>query len=65
MKSKGHLAFQCTNDYWGTRLDEGMPGALLSCNVVAIHGFSSHSCVTKKLKPNVVSMCITASTNIC
>ena len=27
--------------------DQGMPGIIFSCNVVATHGFSSHNCVTK------------------
>jgi len=28
---------------WDTHLDAVMPGAILSCNVVATHGFSSHN----------------------
>jgi len=31
--------------YWDGRWDEGMPGAILSCKVVATHVFSSHNCV--------------------
>ena len=33
--------------------DEVMPGAILSCNVVATHGFSSHNCITKKVNKQV------------
>jgi len=47
MKRNGHLNFQCVIDCWGVRSDAGMPGAILSCNVVATRGFSSHNCVTK------------------
>jgi len=32
------------------RLDAGMSGAILSCNVVATHKFSSHNYVTRKKK---------------
>ena len=32
--------------------DAGMPGAILSYNVVATRGFSSHSCVTKSKQTN-------------
>jgi len=42
IKSNGHLTFQCVIDYWGTRLDEGIPGAILSCNVVVTGGFSDY-----------------------
>ena len=31
----GHLTFQCVIDCWDVRLDAGMPGAILSCSVVA------------------------------
>ena len=38
MKRSGQLTFQCVIDYWGERLDAklfyGMPGAILSFNVV-------------------------------
>ena len=38
MKHSGHLIFQCIIDYRGARLDAklfyGMPGAILSFNVV-------------------------------
>ena len=34
-------------DCWGTNLDEGIPGAILSCYVVATRGFSRHNCVIK------------------
>ena len=40
MKHTGHLTFQCIIDYWGEYSDEGMPGTILSCNVVATCGFS-------------------------
>jgi len=30
-----------------------MPGTILSCNVVATHGYSSHNCVTKKVNKQV------------
>jgi len=46
MKSNDHLTFQYIIDYWDARLYEGMPGTILSCNVVATRGFSSHSCAT-------------------
>ena len=48
------MATQCVIDCWGTCLDAGMSGSILSCNLVlhqasmAAHGFSSHNCVTKK-----------------
>ena len=48
MKSNYHLTFQHVIGYWRVRSDEGMPGTVLSCNVVAMYGFSSHNCVTKK-----------------
>ena len=41
----GHLTFQCVIDCWDTHLDTGMPGAILSCSVIATHKSSS---VTKK-----------------
>ena len=40
------LLFQCIIDCWGTHSDSG---AILSCNVVGTHGFSSHNNVTKKV----------------
>jgi len=49
MKCNGYHTFQRVIDWWGMRLDTGMPGAILSCNVVATHGFNSHKCVTKKV----------------
>ena len=47
MKRNGHLSFQCIIDCWGVHLDAGIPGTIVSCNVVATSGFSSHNCVTK------------------
>jgi len=43
----------CVIDYWGVRLDTGMPGNIFSCNVVATCGFSSHNCVTKSKQVEV------------
>ena len=34
MKSNGHLTFRYVIDYWSKRSDEGIPGAILSYNVV-------------------------------
>ena len=31
----------------GACTDTEMPGAILSCKVLATHGFSNHNCVTK------------------
>ena len=36
-KCNGHLTFQCVIDCWGTCLDAGMPGAIISCNLVATY----------------------------
>ena len=40
IKRNGHLNFQCIIDYWGARSDTklcyGMPGAILSFNVVHV-----------------------------
>ena len=47
------FTFQCIIDCWSTCLDAGMPGAILSCEVVATCGFSSHNCVTKKVNKQV------------
>ena len=44
-----YLTFQCIIDCWSARLDTGLPGAILSCDVVATHGFSSLNCFIKKL----------------
>ena len=33
-KRNGHPTFQCVIDYWGTRSNAKMPGAILSFNVV-------------------------------
>ena len=45
-----YLAFQCVIGCWGVCSDTGMPGAILSCKVIAIyvHGFSSHIIVLYK-----------------
>jgi len=48
MKSNGHLTFQCTIDKWSACSDEGVPGTILPCDVVATRGFSGHNCVCKK-----------------
>ena len=53
MKHNCHLTFQCFIDYWGTLSDTGMPGVILSCNVVATHEFSSHNCATKRVTKHV------------
>jgi len=45
-KCNGHLTFRCAIDYWGAHSNEGMCGAILSCNVVTC-AFSSHNCDTK------------------
>ena len=41
MKHSSNLTFQCVIDYWGTHLDAklllGIPGAILSFNVVHVH----------------------------
>ena len=40
MKCNSHLTFQCVIDYWGVHSDAklfyGMPGAILSFNVVHV-----------------------------
>ena len=46
-KGNGHLSFQCVIDCWGVLSDAAMPGAILSCKVVATCGFSNHKFVTK------------------
>ena len=43
--TNGHLTIQYVIHYWGAHSATGMPGAILSFNVVAI--FSSHKCVLK------------------
>ena len=43
MKRNSLLTFQCVIDYWVAHSDEGMPGAILFCNVVATRGFSSQN----------------------
>jgi len=40
----------------GACLDAGMPGAILSCQVVATHGFSSHNCVTKQVEEKIKNL---------
>ena len=47
-KHNGHLTFQHVIDCWDMHLDAGMPGAILSCDVVATCGFISHNCVINK-----------------
>ena len=52
-KHNGHLTFQCVIDYWGTHSDVklfyGMPGTILSFNVVHVDSVYSHNCVAKKV----------------
>ena len=45
MKCNVHYTFQCVIYNCYTCSDTGMPGAILSCDVVATHG---HNCVTNK-----------------
>ena len=46
--SNGHLTFLCVIDCWGVHSDARMPVVIISCDVVATHGFSSHNYVTKR-----------------
>ena len=50
MKRNGHLTVQCIIDYWGTHSDAklfyGMPGAILSFNVVHVDVVHVDSVVT-------------------
>ena len=46
-KCNDNLTFQCAIDYWVHASDRGMPGAILSFNVITTRGFSSHNCVPK------------------
>ena len=48
-----HLTFQSVIDYWGACSDTGIPGTILSCNVVATCQFNSHNCATKKVNKQV------------
>jgi len=50
MKRNGHLTFQYAIDCWGMHSDEGMPGDILSSNVVATCRFSSHNHVASRSK---------------
>ena len=45
MKHNGHLIVQCVIDLCS---DAGIPGTILSFDLVVTCGFSSHSCDTKK-----------------
>jgi len=39
-------------DFWANS-DAGMPGAILSCNVIAKSGFNSHNCVVIRFNKQV------------
>jgi len=57
MKHNDQLTFQC---YWGVCSDAGLSGTILSCNVAATHGYSSHNCVTKvnkQVEAKIMNFC--------
>ena len=52
-KHNDPLTFQSVNDCWGTHSNEGMPGVILSCKVVAACGLSSFQKVNKQVEGKI------------